>query len=125
VDPTHPRDPAGVRLEPAEAGVVTDLFARYLEERASLKAVTKQLIAFQIPTPSGGCRWNQATVRGILTNPVYAGTIYLGRSRPTPAHQRHSPLLPIGRDQGGHTQTAPHEWVAIGQVPARVEPGAI
>lgn len=120
VDPTHPRDPAGVRLEPAEAAVVTDLFARYLEAGASLKAVTKQLIALQIPTPSGGCRWNQATVRGILTNPVYTGTIYLGRSRPTPAHQRHSPLLPIGRDRGGHTQTAPHEWVAIGQVPALV-----
>ena len=55
VDPTHPRDPAGVRLEPAEVAVVTDLFARYLEEGASLKAVTKQLIALQIPTPSGRC----------------------------------------------------------------------
>ncbi|HLV97349.1 MAG TPA: recombinase family protein [Ktedonobacterales bacterium] len=120
VDPTHPRDPAGVRLEPAEVAVVTDLFARYLEEGASLKAVTKQLSALQVPTPNGQVRWNQATVRGILTNPVYTGTIYLGRSRPTPAHQRHSPLLPIGRDRGGHTQTAPQEWVAIGQVPPLV-----
>jgi Resolvase, N terminal domain len=42
VDPTHPRDPTGVRLEPAEVAVVTDLFACYLEEGASLKAVTKQ-----------------------------------------------------------------------------------
>jgi site-specific DNA recombinase len=125
VDPTHPRDPAGVRLEPAETAVVTDLFVRSLEEGASLKAVTKQLIALQIPTPSGGRRWNQATVRGILTNPVYAGTIYLGRSRPTPAHQRHSPRLSIGRDRGGHIPTASHEWVAIGPVPARVEPGAV
>jgi site-specific DNA recombinase len=106
VDPMHPRDPAGVRLEPAEVAVVTDLFVRYLEEGASLKAVTKQLSALQIPTPGGHVRWNQATVRGILTNPVYTGTIYLGRSRPTPARQRHSPLLPIGRDRGGHTQTA-------------------
>jgi site-specific DNA recombinase len=120
VDPTNPRHPAGVRLEPAEAAVVTDLFARYMEAGASLKAVTKQLSALQIPTPRGGSRWNQATVRGILTNPVYTGTIYLGRSRPTPAHQRHSPLQPIGRDQGGHTQTAPHEWIAIGHVPALV-----
>ena len=120
VDPLHPRDPAGVRLEPVEVAVVTDLFARYLEEGASLKAVTKQLSALQIPTPGGHARWNQATVRGILTNPVYTGTIYLGRSRPTPAHQRHSPLLPLGRDRGGHKQTASQEWMAIGQVPALV-----
>ena len=30
VDPDHPRDPAGVRLEPAEAAVVAELFARDL-----------------------------------------------------------------------------------------------
>ncbi|MGO8951591.1 MAG: recombinase family protein [Ktedonobacterales bacterium] len=117
VDPTHPRDPDGVRLERVEVTVVADLFARYLDEGASLKAVTKQLSALQIPTPSGHVRWNQATIRGILTNPIYTGTIYLGRSRPTPARQRHSPLLPIGRDRGGHTHTAPQAWVAIGQVP--------
>ena len=75
VDPLHPRDPAGVRLEPAEVAVVTDLFARYLEEGASLKAVTKELSTLQIPTPGGHARWNQATIRGMLTNPVYTGTI--------------------------------------------------
>jgi hypothetical protein len=56
--------------------VVADLFARYLEEEASLKAVTNQLITFQTPSPNGQVRWNQATIRGILTNPVYTGTIY-------------------------------------------------
>lgn len=45
VDPAHPRDPAGVRLEPAEVAVVAELFASYLEEGQSLKRVTKQLIA--------------------------------------------------------------------------------
>jgi site-specific DNA recombinase len=29
VDPARPRDPAGVRLEPAEAAVGAELFARY------------------------------------------------------------------------------------------------
>ncbi len=86
VDPTRPRDPAGVRLEPTEVAVVADLFASYLEEGQSLKRVTTHLIELRIPTPSGRTRWNQATVRGILTNPVYTGTVYLGRSRPTPAH---------------------------------------
>ncbi len=32
VDPTRPRDPAGVRLEPAEAAVITELFSTYLQE---------------------------------------------------------------------------------------------
>src|SRR6266567_6003115 len=44
VDPTRPRDPAGVRLEPAEVAVVADLFVSYLEERQSLKRVTKHLV---------------------------------------------------------------------------------
>src|SRR5205823_4053117 len=106
VDPSRPRDPAGVRLEPSEVAVVTELFASYLEEGQSLKRVTTHLIELQIPTPSGRTRWNQATVRGILTNPVYTGIVYLGRSRPTQARQRHSALQPIGRDRGGHTQTS-------------------
>jgi len=120
VDPIHPRDPTGVRLEPTEVAVIAELFASYLEEGQSLKRVTTHLIELQIPTPTGGIRWNQATVRGILTNPVYTGTVYLGRSRPTQAHQRHSALRPIGQDRGGHTQTSPEEWVAVTQVPAIV-----
>src|SRR2546426_11186379 len=44
VDPTHPRDPTGVRLEPTEVAVVTNLFASYLEEGQSLKRVTTHLI---------------------------------------------------------------------------------
>src|SRR6266567_897491 len=120
VDPIRPRDPAGVRLEPPEIAVVADLFASYLQEGQSLKRVTTHLIELQIPTPSGRTRWNQATVRGILTNPVYTGTVYLGRSRPVQARRRHSALQPIGRDRGGHTQTSPEEWVAVTQVPAIV-----
>ena len=42
-------------------------------------------IAQQIPTPRGRCAGNQATVRGILRNPVYTGTVYLGRYRVPPS----------------------------------------
>src|SRR5437588_1750824 len=117
VDPARPREVAGVRVEPAEAAVVADLFVHFLEEGQTLQGMTKQLMTLELPTPSGHWRWNQATVRGILTNPVYTGTVYLGRSRPTQAHQRHSPLLPIGRDKGGHIQTPQEEWMAVAQVP--------
>src|ERR1700676_3289540 len=117
VDPARPRDPSGVRLEPAEAAVVAELFASYVQVGKTLIGVTKQLIAQQVPTPSGRWRWNQATVRGMLANTIYTGTVYIGRTRPTPAHTRHSPLAPIGRVRGGHTQTSPEDWSAVAQVP--------
>jgi site-specific DNA recombinase len=120
VDPTHPRDPAGVRLEQAEAATVAELFVQYLQEGQTLGGLTTKLIALGLPTPNGHLRWNRATVRGILTNPVYTGTVYLGRSHPTQAHQRHSPLVPIGRGRGGHRPTTPQEWVVVTQVPAIV-----
>ncbi len=120
VDPARPRDPSGVRLEPTEAAIVAEIFASYLQQGQSLIGVTKQLMAQQITSPTGRRRWNQASVRGIVANPVYTGTVYIGRSRATPAHQRHSPLAPIGRGRGGHTLTEPEEWIAVAQVPAVV-----
>src|SRR5438270_8319342 len=120
VDPARPRDPAGVRVEPAEAAVVAELFAKYLQERQSLMGLTKQLMVQQVPSPSGRLRWNQATVRGILANPVYTGTVSIGRYRTTAAQHRQSPLVPIGRGHGGHPLTDPEEWLAVAQVPAIV-----
>lgn len=111
---------ASVRLEPTEAAVVAELFSNYRQERRSLKAVTKQLTDLGVPTPGGGTRWNQANIRGIFTNPVYTGIVYIRRSRPTEARGRHSALVPIGKGRGGHTQTTQEEWIAVTQVPAIV-----
>jgi len=118
VDPARPRDPAGVRLEATEAAVVAELFSDYLQEGKSLKAETQRLTSLGVPSPVGKTRWNQATIRGILTNPTYTGTVYIGRSRPTEARGRHSALVPIGRGRGGHVQTGQEEWTAVTQVPA-------
>ena len=109
VDPARPRDPAGVRLDSAEAAVVSELFSKYLQEGQSLKVLTQQMTDMNVLTPSGKTRWNQATIRGIFTNPVYTGTVYIGRSRPTEAQGRHSALVPIGPGRGGHTQTSQEE----------------
>ena len=117
VDPARPRDPAGVRLEPAEAAIVAELFSTYLQEGKSLKAETQRLTNLGVASPAGKTRWNQASIRGVLTNPVYTGTVYIGRSRPTEAHGRHSALVPIGRGRGGHAQTNQEEWTPITQVP--------
>jgi site-specific DNA recombinase len=98
--------------------VVAELFSSYLQEGKSLKAVTQHLMDLGVASPGGRTRWNQATIRSMFTNPVYTGTVYIGRSRPTEARQRHSALVPIGRDRGGHTQTTQEEWTAVTQVPA-------
>ena len=120
VDPSRPRDPAGVRLEPAEAAVVAEMFQRYQQEHQSLIGLTKSLMSQKIPTPRGKLRWNQATVRGILRNPAYTGTVFLGRYRVARAHYRQSALRPVGHDHGGHPATGPQEWEAVAQIPAIV-----
>jgi len=118
VDPSRPRDPAGVRVEPAKAAVVAEMFERYQRGHQSLVGLTKHLMRQQIPTPRGKVRWNQATLRGILSNPVYTGTVFLGRYRVARACHRQSALRPVGHDHGGHPATGPHEWEAVAQVPA-------
>lgn len=107
-------------MEPDEAAVITEMVTWYLQENLSLIGVTKRLMVRHIPSPSGHWRWNQATVRGILANPVYTGTVFLGRYQNTPARHRQSPLVPIGRGYTGHPLADASEWVAIAQVPAIV-----
>ena len=70
--------------------------------------------------PSGKLHWSHVFFIVILTNEFYTGTVYIGRSRPTEAHGRHSALVPIGRGRGGHTQTTQEEWIAVTQVPTIV-----
>jgi site-specific DNA recombinase len=74
VDPERPRDPAGVSLDESKAAVVAEIFAAYLEPGASLFGVSRHLREMGVPAPRGGKAWSTATLRGILTNPVYAGT---------------------------------------------------
>jgi site-specific DNA recombinase len=81
VDPDRPRDPAGVKPDEAKAAVVAEIFAMYLEEGASLFGLSRHLESRGIPAPRGGKVWSVATLRGILTNPVYAGRIYACRVR--------------------------------------------
>jgi len=72
LDPERPRDPSRLRLDPAKAAVVAQLFAWYADPQGSpsLYRVAKQLSDAQILTPTGGPRWNVASVRGILRNPA-------------------------------------------------------
>lgn len=75
LDPELPRDPAGVRVEEAEAAVVREVFAQYLEPGGSLAGMAKRLFALGVPTPTGKRCWHPNTVRLLLTNPAYIGQV--------------------------------------------------
>ncbi len=118
VNPERPRDPAGLRRDEVGAVVIEQIFAWYLEEQATLYSVAQRLTEAAIPTPSGTPRWNVATLRGILRNPLYTGTAYANRTRGVPARGRKSALLPVGTGESVQLRP-PEEWIAI-TVPALV-----
>jgi site-specific DNA recombinase len=51
LDPDRPRDPAGVRLEAAEAAVVREIYAWSIED--NLKGVLRRLHRLGIASPTG------------------------------------------------------------------------
>lgn len=123
LDPERPRDPQGVRVSEAEAAVVRQLFAWYLEDGASLSSIVNRLFAHGIASPSGRARWRHTTVRFLLRNPAYTGTLYAARTRTCRAQLRRSALAPIGkRNEGVRTPRPREEWVTVGTIPALVTP---
>jgi len=96
LDPEHPRDPACLHLDPAAAALGKEMFACYLEPRATVHSIALRLTQLGIPPPTGQPRWTVASVRGILKHPAYTGTASGTRTRMVPATQRKSALLPVG-----------------------------
>ena len=119
-DPVHPRAAASLRVAPCEAGVVTQLFAWYLEDGGTILRVARRLTAAGIATPTGKTRWNGASVRGILQNPAYTGTAYGNRTHMVPSQRRHSALRPVGPGQT-HRLRPPEEWIPL-PIPAIITP---
>jgi site-specific DNA recombinase len=117
-DPARPRAPAGLRLDPVAAATVAEMFTFYAEEGHSLIGLAKHLMKRGLPTPRGRQRWNQSSVHGILTNPVYTGRVYAGRTRAQRIRRRRSALEPVNRRPTCQMPTPASEWTLIGQVPA-------
>jgi len=118
--PEHPRDPGGVRVEPAEGAIVTEIFAEYLQDGAGLIQVAKHLYAHGIPSPTGKKRWGLASIRGVLTNPAYTGQVFAGRMNYRPAKIRRSATHPIGHPHQSATLKPQDEWIPVTTIPALV-----
>jgi site-specific DNA recombinase len=116
----RPRDPSGVYQDPADAAVVAEMFAWYLEGRHTLHGLVDHLYELGVLSPSGKPHWSGPSIRGILRNPVYTGLIYAGRTRTREAKVRRSATHPIGRPQGTATPIPKEDWIEVGAVPAVV-----
>jgi site-specific DNA recombinase len=112
LDPDRPRDAAAIRVEPAEAVLVAQLFDWYLEPQATLYQLAARLADLGVSTPTGKPRWNVASVRGILRNPAYAGRALTNRTRVTPARRRKSALQPAGRGVS-HAPRPEQDWIEV------------
>ena len=120
VDPDRPRDPTGVRMDPAEGAVVLELFIRYLQPGATLEGVVAALAREGVPTPHGRPQWSRSTLRWLLRNPVYLGQVYANRTHARPAHQRHSARQPVGQQGTTLELTARETWLLVTTIPPLV-----
>jgi site-specific DNA recombinase len=116
--PERPRDPTGVRLDPAEAAVVAEIYATYLEDGMGLMSLARKLYAQRIPSPTGKLRWGLATLRGILTNPAYTGQVYACRMHYRPPKIRRSATHPIGHPHDSAVLAPQEEWIPVAEIPA-------
>ena len=113
----HPRDPAGVEINPAQAAVVREIFSRYGTEQISLVQLSRHLHDLGVPSPTGKDYWTRSSLRSILKNPCYTGQVFTNRTRSCPAQRRRSALKPIGHKSSTRQQDS-SEWLLVCQIPA-------
>src|SRR5215218_408622 len=120
VDPDRPRDPAGVRIEEAEAAIVREMFAWYAEETHSFCSLARLLEQRGIRTSTGLARWNLASIRGLLTNPAYAGQVYGNRWHRRGTLERRSATAPRKRSAMSRVDAPRAEWILVAEIPPLV-----
>ena len=121
VDPDRPRDPAGVRIEEAEAAIVREMFAWYADEAHSFCSLARLLEQRGIRTSTGLARWNLASIRGLLTNPAYAGQVYGNRwHRRGTLERRSATAIPRKRSAMSRVDAPREEWILVAEIPPLV-----
>jgi site-specific DNA recombinase len=120
VDPDRPRDPVGVRIEEAEAAIVREMFAWYADEAHSFCSLARLLERRGIRTSTGLARWNLASIRGLLTNPAYAGQVYGNRWHRRGTLERRSATAPRKRSAMSRVDAPREEWILVAEIPPLV-----
>ena len=121
MDPDHPRDPSGIRIEESEGAVVRDLFAWYAEDSCSFFELARRLDRLGVPSPTGLQHWNLNTIRNMLTNPTYTGQVYANRWHRVGTLQRRSAtLVPKNRSEYTRVNAPQQDWTFVTTAPALV-----
>ena len=120
VDPDRPRDPAGVRIEEAEAAIVREMFAWYADEAHSFCSLARLLEQRGIRTSTGLARWNLASIRALLTNPAYAGQVYGNRWHRRGTLERRSATAVRTRSAMSRVDAPREDWTLVAQIPPLV-----
>jgi hypothetical protein len=105
-------------MDPAAAALVAPRFTWYIQDGHRLLGLVKHLAETGALSPTGKPHWGVASVRGLLTNPPYPGTIYGGRMRYRPPPIRRSARPPLGRPRQTGMPRAPMPGVPPATVPA-------
>ena len=84
-----------LQINPETADVVRATYDR-AGQGASVRIISTELNENGVPSPSGG-PWNAAQVRRILTNPVYAGVMVVGKNSDEPVEVRVENLKIVSR----------------------------
>ena len=99
-----------------EAGVVQEMYRLASLDGRSCQSIAERLNGLGIPSPRGKS-WSRATVRRILRNPTYTGTLYLRQYDTRGANQnRYRPYA-----ERAHVKRRPEtDWIAV-NVPAIID----
>jgi site-specific DNA recombinase len=109
-------------VDEAEAPVVRELFRRYLDEDESIAKIGRWLTAQGVPTRTRATGWNNATIRGMLRNPAYAGQAAYGKTRATGEVVHATRQARLRGQRSTHIsreEVAPEDWKRI-TVPALI-----
>lgn len=68
-----------LRIEPSEAQVVRLMYRYFTEKHLGYSTIASHLTRLAIPTRKRAIGWAATTVKRILTNPTYTGTLYIQR----------------------------------------------
>jgi site-specific DNA recombinase len=122
LDPDRPRDVRALRINQAEAAVVKELYARYLDDHASLRDLARSLHSRGVKSPTGQEWWHLGSLRNVLTNPIYIGEVHANRTRVQEAQKRLSALRPIGKQQFTSRPTSRENRILVARVEAILTP---
>jgi site-specific DNA recombinase len=73
-------------IDAAQAQVVREVFARYIEDGASIGEIARWLTERGIPTRTGKAVWDRSTVWAILRNTAYRGEAAFGKTKTLERH---------------------------------------